>query len=131
MVTVSFSSEGFQVIVYDRGGVSLSPQYSINDNLIQFLKFMVGLSFGDDTALGYSPSITLESGTPPCYMSMQAPLNAEPGSETFNIKNVLYISESGLGCGSTLWLISWGGRYFIAKDIWHDTHHAYTEGKIL
>ena len=62
---------------------------------------------------------------------MQAPLNAEPGSETFNIENVLYISESGLGHGSTLWLISWGGRYFIAKDTWHNPHHAYTEGDIL
>ena len=62
---------------------------------------------------------------------MQAPLNANPGAETFNIENVLYISESGLGRGSTLWLISWGGRYFIAKDTWHDPHRAYTEGEIL
>ena len=89
------------------------------------------MSFGDNVAIGYCPSITPESGNPPCYLSMQASLNTQPEPQTYAIENILYIAESALGCGSNIWHISGGGKHFIAKDTWHDPRRAYTEGEIL
>ena len=64
VVTVGFACGFFQVITYDQGGVSFFTQYSIHDNPIQFLKLMVRMSFGDNVAIRYCPSITPESGNP-------------------------------------------------------------------
>ncbi|KAF9233551.1 hypothetical protein BU15DRAFT_66499 [Melanogaster broomeanus] len=118
VVTVGFAQDAFQIVTYDRGGVIVSPQYSIHDNPIH---------------PWILPSVTKSSGLPHRFLSMQAPLTVQPTPETFTIHRVLFISDSAIGQGSILWHVSDAAdQQFIVKDTWHDPHHnAYTEGEIL
>ncbi|TFY76453.1 hypothetical protein EWM64_g7557 [Hericium alpestre] len=87
----------------------------------RFIYVLGSLVFGDNTALGYDPTINLTSD----------PQTIQVQGETYEILDVVHIASVIRGRGTVCYRVTRDGQNFIIKDYWADTARQSNEAELL
>ena len=111
----------FHVHLYDRAGVVRMVAFDIHEEPLQFLRFLVGLTFTSSDLIGYDPTIRTSPGR-----SMTVTVD-----NTYTIKDTLSASAMIRGRATICWRAERDGREYAIKDSWIDQDRDPTEIELL
>lgn len=136
-----YATPGIQILgtdliltYFDRGGSVTTYPFDIHQSPTEFLRILLGISFGDHwhTVLGFDPTVSsVVNG------KKEIQIERDDENQIISVDNLLFISGSLHGRGTTVWsgkatdLPGFAGKVVVVKDSFVDPLRRYTEGKIL
>ncbi|TFY77517.1 hypothetical protein EWM64_g6495 [Hericium alpestre] len=121
VVGLVLAGDELEMCLYDRCGVIGETSFNINLCPKRFLWVLGSIVFGDDTALGYDPTINLKSDPPTIMVK----------GKSYEILEVVHIGAVIRGRGTVCFRVTRGGEKFIIKDSWADTSRLFNEAALL
>jgi hypothetical protein len=118
----------FRLTVTDRQGQLRSQIFNIGDpwrihDSLTFLRLIVGLCFADKPAVGYDPTMRTDNKDKVEFISCN--------NKEFKVINVLFETQSLVGCAMRVWEVRHEEKGYILKDTWVKVSRPVPEYKSL